>query len=41
MKKNLALVLLGVLLLNAKARRLTFRLLFALLTYPRASGACC
>ena len=35
MKKNLALALLGVLFLNAKARRLAFRLLFALLAYPR------
>lgn len=35
MKKNLALVLLGVLLFNARVRRLAFRLLFALLAYPR------
>ena len=35
MKKSLTLVLLGVLLFNARARRLAFRLLFALLAYPR------
>ena len=35
MRKNLALVLLGVLLLNSRARRLAIGLLFALLRDPR------